>query len=80
MKIIRAIVSGERNPDVLASSRDVCCHSSVETMRASLIGSDHDEHVFALSQSLELYDFYQAKMLEFNCKLDASIASMTVRR
>lgn len=27
MKIIRAIVSGERDPDVLASSRDVRCHS-----------------------------------------------------
>ena len=78
MKIIRAIVSGERDPDVLASLRDVRCHSSVETIRASLIGNDRDEHVFALSQSLELYDFYQAKMLECDRKLEASIASMTV--
>ncbi|SIQ87476.1 Transposase [Rhizobium sp. RU33A] len=78
MKIIRAIVSGERDPDVLASLRDVRCHSSVETIRASLIGNDRDEHVFALSQSLELYDFYQAKMLECDRKLEATIASMTV--
>lgn len=78
MKIIRAIVSGERDPDVLASLRDVRCHSSVETIRASLIGNDRDEHVFALSQSLELYDFYQAKMIECDRKLEASIASMTV--
>lgn len=47
MKIIRAIVSGERDPDVLASLRDVSCHSSVETIKASLIGNDRDEHVFA---------------------------------
>jgi hypothetical protein len=58
--------------------RDVRCHSSVETIRASLIGNDRDEHVFALSQSLDLYDFYQAKMLECDRKLEASIASMTV--
>lgn len=32
MRIIRAIVSGERNPNVLASMRDVCCHSSNETI------------------------------------------------
>lgn len=39
MRIIRAIVDGERDPDVLASLRDVrlaCCHSSFETIRASL--------------------------------------------
>ncbi len=36
MKIIRAIVSGERDPDVLASLRDVRCHSSVETIRGMI--------------------------------------------
>jgi transposase len=34
MRIIRAIVAGERNPDVLATYRDVRCHSSIETIRA----------------------------------------------
>ncbi len=42
-----------------------------------MIGNDRDEHVFALSQSLELYDFYQAKMHECDHKLEASIASIT---
>ena len=35
MKIIRAIVAGERDPDVLASMRDVRCRESVETIRAT---------------------------------------------
>ncbi len=61
MRIIRAIVAGERDPDVLASLRDVRCYSSVETIRASLVGNNRDEHIFALTQSLELYDFYQRK-------------------
>src|SRR5216117_1795788 len=55
MRIIRAIVAGERDPDVLATYRDVRCHSSLETIRAALVGNDRDEHVFALTQSLELY-------------------------
>ncbi|RNJ41278.1 hypothetical protein B5V01_27800 [Mesorhizobium erdmanii] len=59
MRIIRAIVAGERNPDILATYRDVRCHSSIETIRAALVGNDRDEHVFALTQSLELYDTYQ---------------------
>ncbi len=62
MRIIRAVVAGERNPDVLATYRDVRCHSSTETIRAALVGNDREEHVFALRQSLELYDVYQAKM------------------
>jgi transposase len=31
MRIIRAIVAGERDPNMLASYRDVRCHASVET-------------------------------------------------
>ena len=53
MRIIRAIVAGERNPDVLATYRDVRCHSSIETIRAALVGNDRQEHVFALTQSLD---------------------------
>lgn len=77
MRIIRAIVSGERDPDVLASMRDIRCHASSETIRASLIGNDRDEHIFALTQSLELHDFYQQKMLECDRKLEIAIAAMT---
>jgi len=76
MRIIRAIVAGERNPDVLATYRDVRCHSSSETIRAALVGNDRHEHVFALTQSLELYDVYQAKMLDCDRKLEVLIAAL----
>jgi transposase len=79
MRIIRAIVAGERNPDVLATYRDVRCHSSTETIRAALIGNDREEHVFALTQSLELYDIYQAKMLDCDRKLEVLIAALSKR-
>jgi hypothetical protein len=76
MRIIRAIVAGERNPEVLATYRDVRCHSSIETIRAALVGNNRDEHVFALTQSLELYDTYQAKMLDCDRKLESLIAAL----
>jgi transposase len=79
MRIIRAIVAGERNPDVLANYRDVRCHSSMETIRAALVGNDRDEHIFALTQSLELYETYQAKMLDCDRKLEAMIAAITIK-
>jgi len=62
MKIIRAIAAGERNSDVLTSHRDVRCRAPVETNKAALNGNDSPEHLIALSQSMELYDFYQSKV------------------
>jgi len=48
MWIIRAIVDGERDPEVLAAFRDIRCHSSLDTIKAALVGNDREEHVFAL--------------------------------
>lgn len=76
MQIIRAIVAGERDPDVLAAFRDVRCHSPIETIRAALVGNDREEHIFALAQSLQLYDFYQARMLDCDHKLEAVMAEL----
>jgi len=64
MKIIRAIVRGERNPDVLAEFRDSRCKASTEIIRGALVGNYQPEHVFALTQSLALYDFYQVRIDE----------------
>jgi transposase len=69
MKIIRAIVSGQRDPQVLAQMRDVRCKASEETVRAALVGNYQAEHVFALSQALALYDFYQARVDECDGKI-----------
>lgn len=79
MRIIRAIVAEERDPDVLAAHRDIRCHSSTETIGASLIGIDRDEHNFALTQSLDLCDFYHTKVAECDGKLEAAVAALTVR-
>lgn len=62
LKIIRAIVAGERDPDVLASMRDVRCHESLHAIRAALVGNYQPEHVFALSQALALFDSYQDRI------------------
>lgn len=79
MKIIRAIVAGERDPDVLTNYRDVRCKSSPETIRAALVGNDRAEHVFALAQSLDLYDFYRAKIQECDHRLEEAVATLTVK-
>jgi len=62
LRIIRAIVAGQRDPVQLAQYRDPRCkHSQAEVARA-LTGHDQPEHVFALAQALALYDVYTAQI------------------
>ncbi|MBB4266741.1 transposase [Roseospira visakhapatnamensis] len=71
MRIIRAIVAGERDPAVLASYRDRRCRASEETIGAALVGNHREEHVFALAQALDLYDVYQDKVAACDARIDA---------
>ena len=43
------------------------------------VGNDRAEHIFALKQSLELYDTYQTMMAGCDSKLEAAIAALTVK-
>lgn len=80
MKIIRAIVAGERDPDKLAAMRDVRCHSDMETIRSALVGNYQPEHVFALRQALELYDFYQHCIDECDAEIERAVAALNQHR
>jgi hypothetical protein len=76
MSIIRAIVAGERDPRILASHRERGCHATVETMCQALVGNYREEHVFALTQALELYDAYQAKVAACDKQIQAILARL----
>jgi transposase len=65
MTIIRAILKGERDPGKLAAYRDGRCKKSKQEIAHSLQGHYRDEHLFALRQSVELYDTYSAQIT--NC-------------
>ena len=58
MKIIRAIIAGERDTVKLARFRDPRCFSSEEDIAKSLEGNYKPEHMFALSQAVLLFDDY----------------------
>jgi transposase len=73
MKIIRAIIDGERNPEVLASYRNYRCKNSFDVIKESLVGSYREEHLFALQQALELYDTYQNKIAACDEAIEKSL-------
>lgn len=63
MTIIRAILNGERDPLKLASLRNQRCKKTSEFFIESLTGNFQEEHIFALKQSLDHYEF-AGKQLE----------------
>jgi len=56
--MIRAVVDGERDAQVLAGFRDAACKKDGEEIAKALTGTWREEHLFVLKQSLALYDFY----------------------
>jgi transposase len=71
MKILRAIIAGERNPKVLAQFRDDRCAKSEAEIAKSLEGYYKPEQVFILQQAIELYDFYDRQVQRCDAELEA---------
>ncbi|MBI1945004.1 MAG: IS110 family transposase [Deltaproteobacteria bacterium] len=80
MKIVRDIVTGKHDPGQLAKHRDVRCTASEETIREALTGNYRAEHVFALKQGLELWDFYQTKIAECDVAIEAALTLLNAKR
>lgn len=56
--IIRAILSGTRDPKTLAALREPGCKKSEEEIGRALTGTWREEHLFVLKQAVALFDFY----------------------
>lgn len=69
--IIRAIVAGERDPQVLARHRRGGVKASAEQITAALTGNWRDEHLFVLRQALTMYDHFAEQLSECDAKLQA---------
>ncbi len=63
LRIIQAILAGERDPKELVKLRDGRCRkSTVAEMEAALQGSYEPDQLFVLQQSLDAYQFYQQQI------------------
>ncbi|MEM9276237.1 MAG: IS110 family transposase [Cyanobacteria bacterium P01_F01_bin.143] len=70
LNIIRAIISGERNPQTLAKLADRRIKSSPQQLEAALTGNYREEMVFILHQELSLYEFYQRQIALIEEKIE----------
>ena len=76
--ILRALVAGERDPHVLAQHRDPHCRATPAEIAAALTGHYRDEHVFVLTQNLQLFDMCQTQLTACDTTIEAQLEALTV--
>jgi transposase len=79
MRIIRAIVAGQRDAQQLAAMRDTRTKANEQTIAKALEGDYRPEHVFALRQALELFDFYQKEIRDCDQEIGNHIHSLETK-
>jgi transposase len=71
LRIIDAILAGQRDPEQLVKLRDKRVYKSTpRQMQAALVGDYRAEHLFVLNQSLQAYRFYQARIEECDREIE----------
>lgn len=76
LRIIRAIVAGERDPHKLAALRHPQCRKSAVEIAQALTGTWRAEHLFVLKQALELYDFYTRQIQACDAEIERTYSAV----
>ncbi|QHG68124.2 IS110 family transposase [Pseudomonas putida] len=80
MRILRAIIDGERDPQILAGMIDRRIKATPETVARSLHGNWRLEHLHALAQEVEAYDFLEQQIADNDEAISGVLALLPVRQ
>jgi transposase len=73
LRIVDAILAGQRDPKKLADLRDGRIRASEETIMKALIGDYRREHLFTLKQSLAAWRNYQKLITECDLEIEEQL-------
>jgi transposase len=76
MAIVRDILAGVRDPYRLTAHRHGGCKASEREIIAALTGHYRSEHLFALRQNFEAFEFYQRQIADCDRAIDAHLANL----
>ena len=80
MRILKAILGGERDVARLGAMRDAHCKATAEEIAQSLVGNYRQEHLFELKQAVELFEIYQEKIVECEAQVEKYLGELTQGR
>ena len=75
-KILRAIVAGEHDGQVLAAMKDARIRASHAEIAKSLQGNWRTEHLFSLQQALAMFDFIGTQVAECDGKIEEQLRAL----
>jgi hypothetical protein len=79
MTIIKAILEGERDPAKLAALRNPRCKNDAAALAKALEGTWRPEHLFALRQAYDLYQFHHQQIVQCDELIEAELAKLPDR-
>jgi transposase len=80
MRIIRAILGGERDPHALAAMRDERCAKSQAAIADDLTGKWVEHHLFVLRQAVGSWDHLQGLIRECNVEIEKQAGKFTKKQ
>lgn len=75
LRIISAILDGERDPKKLAKLRDGRCKKSVEEIEASLIGNYLPDQLFSLRMQMDKYKYLKEEISKCDIRIFETLSS-----
>jgi len=78
MAIIKAILAGQRDPQQLAQLRQPGCKHSKEQLARALEGTWQAEHLFALQQSLQVYEYFHEQIVDCDRHIETHLQTMAL--
>ena len=79
LAIIKAILAGEHDPPPLAQVRDHRCKQDAAAIAQALYGTWRAEHLFALQQALERYEFQHGQIVACDTRIAAQLQTFADR-
>ncbi len=76
LNIIRAILEGKRDPKELANLSVNGCRKNIDVIAKALEGNFRPEHMFALEQAYEAYEFFHKQIRECEEAIRVILSSM----
>lgn len=76
LRIVRAIVAGEHDPQVLAALRDKAIRCPAEELVKALTGDYREDHLFSLGLALAQYDFLQTQIQQCDTTVETYLATL----
>ena len=78
--IVRDILAGVRDPHKLAAHRHGKCKASEQEIIAALTGNYREEHLFALQQNFEAFNFYLRQIADCDKAIEVQLAKLAQTR